>query len=77
MCLAIPMQVESIDGDTATVAVAGTRREASVSLLDKVEVGDYVLVHAGFAIRVLDEAEAEETARLLNELAEHAKGGDR
>ena len=77
MCLAIPMQVESIDGDMAIVAVAGTRREASVSLLDKVEVGDYVLVHAGFAIRVLDEAEAEETARLLNELAEHAKGGDR
>lgn len=76
MCLAIPMQVESIDGDMAIVAVAGTRREASVSLLDKVEVGDYVLVHAGFAIRVLDEAEAEETARLLNELAEHARDRD-
>jgi len=67
------MQVESIEGDMAVVAAAGTRREACVSLLEKVEVGDFVLVHAGFAIRVIDEAEAEETARLLNELAEHAR----
>ena len=69
MCLAVPMQIESIDGETAVVGVAGTRREASVALLENPAVGDYVLVHAGFAIRTIDETEAQETARLLNELA--------
>ena len=72
MCLAIPMQIERIDGEMAVVNVAGTRREASVALLENPSVGDYVLVHAGFAIRTIDEAEALETARLLNELAEKA-----
>lgn len=76
MCLAIPMQIESVNGDMAIVGAAGTRREASIALLDKVGVGDYVLVHAGFAIRVIDQSEAEETARLLNELAEHARNSN-
>ena len=75
MCLAVPMQIESIEGDMAVVGVAGTRREASVALLEGAAVGDYVLVHAGFAIRRIDETEALETARLLNELAGHVKNG--
>jgi len=71
------MMVESVDGDTAVVSAAGTRREACVSLLESVAEGDFVLVHAGFAIRVIDKGEAEETARLLNELAEHTRNGNR
>lgn len=70
MCLAVPMQIESIDGAMATVAVAGTRREVSVALLPEPRVGDYVLVHAGFAIRTIDEHEAQETATLLNRMAQ-------
>jgi hydrogenase expression/formation protein HypC len=64
------MQIESIDGEMAVVGVSGTRREVSVALLDGPAVGDYVLIHAGFAIKRIDETEAEETARLLNDLAE-------
>lgn len=67
MCLAIPMRIESIDGDRAVVEVSGTRRAISVALLEGPAVGDYVLVHAGFAIQRIDEAEAAETARLLAE----------
>lgn len=73
MCLAIPMQIASIDGDMAVVDVAGTRRPVSVALLEAPHVGDYVLVHAGFAIRTIDEEEARETARLLNELVASAE----
>ena len=68
MCLAIPMQIESIDGDLAIVNVAETRREISVALLESPNVGDYVLVHAGFAIKKINEQEARETAVLLNEM---------
>ena len=68
MCLAIPMQIESIDGDMAIVAISGTRKHASLALMDGLAVGDYVLVHAGFAIQRIDPREAEKTIQLLNEL---------
>lgn len=74
MCLAVPGKICAIDGDTATVDYGqGTTRRADVSLVD-VEVDDYVIVHAGFAIQVLDEREAEETLQLFREMleAEHA-----
>lgn len=70
MCLAIPMQIESIDGDLAVVNVAETKRQVSVALLENPSVGEYVLVHAGFAIKQIDEDEAQETIRLLNEMIE-------
>jgi hydrogenase expression/formation protein HypC len=60
-------------GDLATVDAAGTRQRISVALLETPAVGDYVLVHAGFAIRRLDEDEARETVELLNQMAELAK----
>lgn len=73
MCLAIPMRIESIDGDMAVVELSGTRRRISVALLEEPGVGNYVLVHAGFAIKQIDEQEAAETVRLLNELASFAR----
>lgn len=68
MCLAVPMQVTEIDGDTMVAEIDGVRREASLMMLgEEVKVGDYVLIHAGFAISRLDEAEAEETLALMRE----------
>jgi hydrogenase expression/formation protein HypC len=58
MCLGVPMQVMTIDGDTALCEVDGVSREASLALLDQVAIGDFVLIHAGFAIEKVDAAEA-------------------
>jgi hydrogenase expression/formation protein HypC len=68
MCLAIPARIESIDKDTATVAVGGTSTRANVALVPAAKPGDWVLVHAGYAITILDEAEARETYALLKEM---------
>ena len=61
MCLAVPSRVVEIKDKTATVDVDGVRREVSLMLLDDVDVGEYVIVHAGFAINRVDEAVAEQT----------------
>jgi hydrogenase expression/formation protein HypC len=69
MCLGVPMKVLSRDGDTIVAEVDGVRKEASVMLLgEEIVVGDYVIVHAGFAISRLDEAYAEETLRMMREI---------
>ena len=68
MCLAVPAQIESIAGQKATVALAGNRFEAILALVPEAKVGDWVLVHAGFAITVLPEKEAKETYELLAEV---------
>ena len=70
MCLAIPARIEVIDGLQARVEVGGVRRTIGLWLTPEANVGDYVYVHAGYAISVLDEAEALESLRLLRELAE-------
>jgi hydrogenase expression/formation protein HypC len=70
MCLAIPARVVQIDEGLGLVEVGGVVREASFMLLPDAQVGDYVLLHAGYALQKVDEAEAEETIRLLTELAE-------
>jgi hydrogenase expression/formation protein HypC len=70
MCLAIPAKVVSVRQDKAKVDFGeGVLREVNVTLV-KAKVGDYVLVHAGYAIQVLDEKEAQETIRLWNEILE-------
>ena len=69
MCLAIPSKITHIENEMATIDVDGVRRSASLMLLEDSAVGDYVIVHAGFAIRKLDEASAMETIRLLKEAA--------
>lgn len=70
MCLAIPAQVVEISGnETAVVELGGIRKVISTALLDEVAVGDYVIVHVGYALERLNVTEAEETLRLLAELA--------
>jgi hydrogenase expression/formation protein HypC len=68
MCLGVPMRVVSIDNETAVCEIDGVRREASLMMVDGVGVGDFVLIHAGFAIERLDEADAQETLRIFREL---------
>jgi len=70
MCLSIPAKVEKIDGNEAIVNLSGNRLKVALDLLDDVREGDYVLVHAGYAIQKIDEVEAEETLRLIKELEE-------
>jgi hydrogenase expression/formation protein HypC len=65
MCWAIPAKLKAVDGQIGTVELEGTVREVGLMLLEDVEVGDYVLVHAGFAIQKVDEDEARETLELL------------
>ncbi|MBC2709845.1 MAG: HypC/HybG/HupF family hydrogenase formation chaperone [Desulfosarcina sp.] len=69
MCLAIPSKITHIDNEMATIDVDGVKRSASLMLLEDAAVGDYVFVHAGFAIKKLDEESAMETIRLLKEAA--------
>jgi hydrogenase expression/formation protein HypC len=70
MCLAIPARVIQIEEGLGLVELGGVVREASFMLLPDAQVDDYVLLHAGYALQKVDEAEAEETIRLLAELAE-------
>ena len=70
MCLAVPMRITAVDGRRATIAVEGLEQECSIVLVPDAEVGDYVLVHAGYAINVIDEDEARETYDLLREIGE-------
>jgi len=72
MCLAVPARVASVDGNLAMVEIQGNRRKVDVTLVSPVEPGQYVLVHAGIALQVLDEEEAEETLRLIAEAMGHA-----
>jgi len=69
MCWAIPAKIIEIQDEIGKVELSGTVREVGLQLLDDVEPGDYVLVHAGFAIQKLDEREAQETLRLWEEMA--------
>jgi len=69
MCLAVPVKIVSINGDEAETEIAGVRRRVSIALTPEAKVGDYVLLHTGYAIGVIDEAEAEETLKLLEEIA--------
>jgi len=68
MCVAIPARVKSIRGLTADVEVGGVSRRISLQLTPEVQKDDYVLVHAGFAIQVVDEKEARETLKVFEEL---------
>jgi len=71
MCLAVPMKIVSLEGEKATTEADGVTREVDVMLIESPMVGEYVLVHAGFAIQRVDEEEAEKTLDLLRELAGH------
>ncbi|OGO03466.1 MAG: hypothetical protein A2Y72_06795 [Chloroflexi bacterium RBG_13_53_26] len=72
MCLAIPALIKSIDGSEAEVEIGGISRRASLMLTPEARVGDYVLLHTGYAINIVDQEEAEATLSLLEEMAEAA-----
>ena len=75
MCLGIPGKVISKrEGDLAEVDFGGVRREVSLMLCPEAEVGDYVLVHVGFAIQRLEKEEALETLKLFEEIAKSLEG---
>lgn len=69
MCLAIPACIEEIvSEDSAIVNLSGVRREVSLALVDDIEIGDYVIVHVGFALQKIDRIEAEQTLALFAEI---------
>lgn len=67
MCLGVPMMVKSIQDELAVCEIDGVRREASLMMIDDVQIGDYVLIHAGFAIEKIDETEAQLTLKALRD----------
>ena len=70
MCLAIPALVISVNGYKAIVDIDGVSREISLQLTPEARIGDYVLLHTGYAISIVDTAEAEETLKLLRQIGE-------
>jgi len=77
MCLAIPVKIESMEGDLAHCRVGQSETFLDVSLMlmdEAVAIGDYLIVHAGFALRKLDSKEAEETLNILRQMAQNEFG---
>lgn len=69
MCLAIPAKIIKIENNMGTIDMEGTQREVCLLLQEDAKVGDYVIVHAGFAIQKIDEQEAVESLKILRQLA--------
>jgi len=74
MCLAVPTRIVHIEGDLAEAEIGGVARTVSLAFVPEARVGDYVLIHAGFAISVLDEESARESLCLLEEIGAPARG---
>lgn len=73
MCLAIPVQITQIlDEDRALINLGGISKEISITLLDKVIQGDYVIIHAGYALTRLDEEEAQKTLNLFAQMLQES-----
>jgi len=75
MCLAVPMRVVSVEGALGTVELGGAQQPVNLSLLADVKPGEYVIVHAGFALERLDETEARRTIELIKQLDADVPGG--
>lgn len=73
MCLAVPAKITAIDGEEAVLDYGGVTRKANISMLSEVSIGDYVLVHVGYAISKMDEEEALETLKLWDEMLKAAE----
>lgn len=73
MCLAVPARVMAINGEEAILDYGGVKRNANIGMLSDVKVGDYVLVHVGYAISKMDEEEALETLKLWDEMLKAAE----
>jgi hydrogenase expression/formation protein HypC len=74
MCLSIPAKIVSIDGAMARVSAGGAIFNAGLHMIENANVGDYILLHAGFAIQKISEKEAKETLRLLEEMNSSLNG---
>jgi hydrogenase expression/formation protein HypC len=74
MCLAVPVIITKVEGKEGEVEIGGVTRRISLWLTPEAKVGDYVLLHTGYAISVLDQEEAQETLKLFQEIAESATG---
>ncbi len=74
MCLAVPLRLMEIRGELGIVEMGGLRRRANLSLVESPQVGDYLIVHAGFAISILDQQQAEETLNLITRYIQKADG---
>ena len=72
MCLGIVGRIEEINGDIATAEIMNVRREISIVLVPEIKVGDYVMIHAGFAINPIDEEAAKETEEILKEVLKYS-----
>ena len=70
MCLSVPAKIIKINGTIAKASIGGSIIDVGLQLIEKVKVGDYVLVHTGFALEIIDEKEAQETLGMLKELTE-------
>lgn len=73
MCLAIPMKIVKIDDNIATAEVGGVEYQANLDLLSDAEIGDFIIVHAGFAIEKMDEEAAQESLAIWREIAEYSQ----
>ena len=76
MCLGIPAKIIKIENHVGTIDMEGTQKEVSLLLQEDAKVGEYVIVHAGFAIQKIDESAAQETLRFLREAVDFAEKGD-
>lgn len=74
MCLSIPARIVSVNGSMAEVSAGGTIFKAGLQMIENAKVGDYILLHAGFAIQKISESDAAETLKLLKEMKDSLNG---
>ena len=72
MCLGVVGRIDEIKGDTATAEILGVCREISIALVPEAKIGDYVMIHAGFAINLMDEKDARETEEMIIEVLKYS-----
>lgn len=77
MCLAVPMKLVRIENNIGFVEISGIQREISLDLVPECKIGDYLLVHAGFAITIIDEEEANETLNTIREYLSFGEGNEK
>ncbi len=72
MCLGVVGRIDEIDGEMATAEILGVRRQISIVLVPEIKIGDYVMIHAGFAINRMEEKDARETEELIMEVLKYS-----
>jgi hydrogenase expression/formation protein HypC len=72
MCLGVVGRIDEINGETATAEILGVRRDISIVLVPEAKIGDYVMIHAGFAINLMDEKDARETEEMIIEVLKYS-----